>query len=151
VTADTVSSTSHVTTSDGATTVSKTGSGSVFANLKIGGVTINPLSAPNTFVALPGVGYVIVNAQTTYTLGIEIIPLVVHVNATNSLGLPAAIDVLVARSYAILLGPGAAPAATRQATSFLQNGTTKSKLLSNSQKQGAGLTYSTKVLPKVGK
>lgn len=128
ITADAVSSRSQVSTTDGAQTVSKAGSGSVLTNLVVAGTPIAADAPPNTMITLPaGLGHVIINAQNTFAAGIEIIPLVVHVNAINA-------DVVVARSYAILLGPETGNFAMKQAKSFLSKELSPEEKLSTDQK-----------------
>lgn len=128
VTADAVGSTSHVSTTDGAQTVSKAGSGSELVNLVVAGVPVDVNTPKNTVINLPaGLGYVVVNAQTEFAAGIEIIPLVVHVNAVNA-------DIVVARSFALLLGPDMSNGALRQAQRFLDSQQTDEQKLETDQR-----------------
>jgi hypothetical protein len=127
ITADVIKSTSHVSSTNGAQTVSKAGSGSVLTNLVIAGNPISVNTPPNTFINLPaGLGYVIVNQQTVFTAGIEVVPLAVHVNAINA-------DVVIARSYAFLFGPDTSGAALRQGKQFLDRQQTDAQKLATGQ------------------
>lgn len=117
VTADVVSSTSHAQTADGGQSVSTTGTSSTFTNLQIAGVPISVDTPANTVIQLPtGLGYVVVNARTTFASGVETIPLVVHLNPA---GVTPAIDISVARSFAFVLGPNTSDAAAAAAMSLM--------------------------------
>lgn len=114
ITADVIGSSAHVTTSDGGQTVSTSGSSTTLANLTVAGAVISADTPDNTVINLPGgLGYVVVNAKTSFGVGIEVIPLVVHVNAVNA-------DIVIARSYALLLGPEISAPALRKAEQFLE-------------------------------
>ena len=133
VSATAVKSTAHVSTADGASSVSTTGSGSVLTNLLVAGVPVSVNAAPNTTITLPGIGYVVINQQYAFASGIDVRALVVHVSAGNSLGLPT-VDIVVARSFAVLVGPQMSAGAFNQAQKFLAKETTKSQQLSTNQK-----------------
>ena len=126
VTADVVSSTSHAETADGGQTVSKAGTSSTFTDLMVAGVPISVDTPINTVIQLPaGLGYVVVNGRTAYTSGVETIPLVVHV---NSVGVTPAIDIVVARSFAFVLGPNTSEAALAKANSMLSEESLQSSI-----------------------
>lgn len=133
VTADVVSSNSHAETSNGGQTVSTTGTSS-FANLVVAGVPVSVDTPVNTVIQLPaGVGYVVVNGRTDYAVGVETIPLVVHVNAV---GPTPAIDIVVARSYAVVLGPTTNDAAAAKAMTLLDEATLQSSIANDLGQSG---------------
>ena len=121
ITADVVSSTSNAETTDGGQTVSKTGTASTLTNLVVAGVPVSVDTPINTVIQLPaGLGYVVVNARTTFTSGVETIPLVVHV---NPVAVTPAIDIVVARSFAFVLGPNTSEAAAAKAMAMMSDET----------------------------
>lgn len=125
VTADTIGSTARVTTTDGAQTVDRSASSSTLTNLRVAGVPVSANAAPGTTIPLAGIGSVVLNLRTNYPSGVEIVPLAVRLNSTNTLGLSSA-DIVVARSYSFLTGPETSPAALRQARTFMAAQVTKS-------------------------
>jgi hypothetical protein len=88
-------------------TESRTGSvstgstaGTTFSSLVVAGVTLPPLVAPNTKIALLGIGYVTLNNQeigkiTTTASGIEVV-----VNTPNLLGFPVGEKITVGQAVA---------------------------------------------------
>ena len=72
--------------------------GSSFTNLLVLGVPINGLPAPNTQVAIPGIGYVVLNEQITFQnhseaqLTVNMLHLVV--NTANVLGIPVGTELI---------------------------------------------------------
>lgn len=117
VTADVISSTSHAETADGGQTVSTTGTSSTFVNLSVAGVPIAVDTPINTVIQLPGgLGYVVVNGRTEFESGVETIPLLVHL---APVGPVAAVDLVVARSFAFVLGPNTSAAAEAKAMALL--------------------------------
>jgi len=73
--------------------------GSSFTNLLILGVPINGTPAPNTQVAVPGIGYVVLNEQIPFTNNLEgqlaVNMLHLYVNTTNLLGIPVGTEVVL--------------------------------------------------------
>lgn len=126
VTADVVSSTSHAETANGGQTVSKNGTSSTFANLVVAGVPVDLNTPVNTVIQLPtNLGYVVVNGRTEFASGVETLPLVVHLNAV---GPTPAIDIVVARSYAFVLGPTTGDAAAAKAMAFMSEDSLQSSI-----------------------
>lgn len=86
------------------TTVESNADGSTFANLVVSGVLIAPEVAPNTRISLPGVGYVVLNAQSPSGDGVSSTGLTVqmiHVVLQDALTGAKTGDIVVgsARSY----------------------------------------------------
>jgi len=73
--------------------------GSSFTNLVVLGIPYNGLPAPNTQISLPGIGYIVLNEQRTFTNNIEgqlsVNMLHVYVNVTNLLGIPVGTEIVV--------------------------------------------------------
>lgn len=119
VTADVVSSTSRAESTDGGQTVSKSGTTSTFANLNVAGIPVSADTPLNTVIQLPaGLGYVVVNGRTTFQAGVETLPLVVHL---NPVGVTPAIDIVVARSFAFVLGPNTSDAAAAKVSALMSD------------------------------
>lgn len=82
--------------------------GTTFTNLKVLGIPITIQPAPNTTIALPGVGEVILNQQTghvgTNTAGLTVIAIHVIVNITTPLA-PKGTQVVVSYANSSLGGP----------------------------------------------
>lgn len=139
VTADAVGSQSQVSTTDGGATISTAGTSSTLTNLVVAGVPVAVNPAINTIIPLPGLGYVVVNGRTNYPSGVETIPLVVHLDPA---GATPAIDIVVARSYAVILGPNSSTATTASTRAALSDGlmqTSITKDLSTGSLAKAGL------------
>jgi hypothetical protein len=118
VTADAVGSTSHVETANGGQSVTKT-STSTFVDLVVAGVPVAADPAVNTYIGLPaGLGYVVLNSRTDFASGVYTVPLVVHL---NHVGPTPAVDILVADSYAFVLGPNTGDAAFEGAMKFMSD------------------------------
>src|SRR5262249_35496522 len=99
ITSDTAKSVSISTfTGIGKVTYSSTGSG--FVNLKVLGIPINYMPAPNTTIALPGIGKVVLNEQLTSSvypdnLHFSVNMLHVYITLPNLLGIPLGTEVVV--------------------------------------------------------
>lgn len=118
VTADAIGSTSHAETANGGQSITKT-SESTFVNLVVAGVPIAANPAVNTYIELPaGLGYVVLNSRTDFASGVYTVPLVVHL---NPVGPTPAVDILVADSYAFVLGPNTGDAAFEGAMAFMSD------------------------------
>jgi hypothetical protein len=75
--------------------------GSSFANLRVLGIPINYTPAPNTTIALPGIGKVVLNEQITNSIypgnaHFSVNMLHVYVTLPNLLGIPLGTEVVVA-------------------------------------------------------
>lgn len=75
--------------------------GSSFANLRVLGIPINYLPAPNTTIALPGIGKVVLNEQVKNSIypgntHFSVNMLHVYVTLPNLLGIPLGTEVVVA-------------------------------------------------------
>jgi hypothetical protein len=78
-----------------------------FAALKVAGVPVPIKVAPNTRLALPGIGYVIVDEQIVPAKGgrTQVNGLHVKVTTINLLGLPVGSEIIVAHAEAAASGP----------------------------------------------
>lgn len=75
--------------------------GSSFANLRVLGIPINYMPAPNTAIALPGIGKIVLNEQITNSIypgnaHFSVNMLHVYVTLPNLLGIPLGTEVVVA-------------------------------------------------------
>jgi hypothetical protein len=100
ITSDTVKSVS-LSTFTGIGQVKYSSDGSTFGNLRVLGIPINFTPAPNTTIALPGIGKVILNEQVTNTvfpgnLHFSVNMLHVYITLPNLLGIPLGTEVVVA-------------------------------------------------------
>jgi hypothetical protein len=104
ITATTVEA--EATSSAAAAGASSDGKGSTFVNLIVAGVPINAHPAPNTIIALPGIGSVELNEQilTNDASTTSIIVNMIHIRVTtaNSLGLKIGTNIIVAHALSRL-------------------------------------------------
>lgn len=128
ITADAVGSQAVATSDDGGATVSTAGSGATLANLVIAGIEIDASTPPNTQITLPGIGYVTINEQYTFPVGIDVRALSIRVTAGNLLGLPS-LDIVIGRSYAVVFGPGTGIGEMAQVEALLDGELTMSEQL----------------------
>ncbi len=81
---------------------SSNGTGSMFVNLVVAGVPISGTPAPNTTIALPGIGSVVLNEQTlendASTTSIDVNLIHIRVTKSNSLGLQIGTNIIVAHA-----------------------------------------------------
>ena len=100
VTADSVAAVAQVSKTGNISTPSAAGSG--LTGLTVAGVSVPASSPVNLKLALPGVGYVIVNEQTPGALNgrMEVIGLDVQVTQANLLGIPVGARLILARAIA---------------------------------------------------
>jgi len=88
-----IKSVSSTSFSGGSFTMSA--AGSRLGRLKVAGVSIGGDAAPNTTIALPGVGDVVVNEQVEGHSSLTVNMLHVHVTQSNALGYPIGSDLIV--------------------------------------------------------
>ena len=104
VTAQGVKSVANVDATTSNITVDETGS--TFVNLRISGQSvINGLPAPNTTIALPGIGQIVLNKRSVAPNGaadrrITVEMIVITVNTANSFGLPINAKIVIAHASA---------------------------------------------------
>jgi len=104
ITATTVEAVANsVASSTGA---SSNGTGSMFVNLVVAGVPISGTPAPNTTIALPGIGSVVLNEQTlendASTTSIDVNLIHIRVTKSNALGLQIGTNIIVAHAQSRL-------------------------------------------------
>ncbi|OAA25345.1 hypothetical protein UG55_10225 [Frankia sp. EI5c] len=99
ITADAVRSQANVTKSPGVAPVLSS-AGTTFTNLVVAGIPIAANVPPNTGIALPGVGYVVLNRQFQTSNSIEVRALDVVITVAGVLPVNAVIRVGVAGAQA---------------------------------------------------
>ncbi|MGA9473858.1 MAG: choice-of-anchor P family protein [Terriglobales bacterium] len=111
ITADEVMAVS--TTSDTGGTLGSSAAGSNFVNLVVLGIPITGTPAPNTTIALPLFGYVVLNEQIPLSkkekAGLTVNMIHVYINTKNALGIPLNTQIIVADAHSGLAevsGPG---------------------------------------------
>jgi hypothetical protein len=117
-----------VATSTLSTTQSKSvGTGSAFSGLRVAGLSITTTPAPNTKIALPGLGYVILNKQNNFVnrsnvTGITIDMIDVVVNLSNNKNIPVGTEITVAHAYSYIVHTAAPVIVNAQARSLSGEG-----------------------------
>jgi hypothetical protein len=108
ITANTIKSVSTTSFRNLTGSFSVSGAGSDLVGLTINGHTITATPAPNTTISLPGIGYVVLNQQTSSvsasSASLSVIAIHVVVTATNSLA-PAGTQLFVSVANSSLRGP----------------------------------------------
>jgi hypothetical protein len=95
ITADAVTSVSTTSRDNSTGTFSTSAAGTQFVNLKIAGMAMGATPPPNTTITLPGVGYVVLNQQTSFVGASKASLTVIGLHVVVTLGPNAGTDIVV--------------------------------------------------------